>query len=217
MSEEHHIQVDKTARYFTLGKVDSELKQVWFVCHGYGQLASFFINHFEALDDGHNLIVAPEALCRFYLENTPDRRVGATWMTREDRLNEIEDYVNYLDQLANHILFKIDNEDIKVSVLGFSQATATVCRWVVGGKVKPDHLILWAGRIPPELELVKHRENFEKFRLSIVVGKNDQFAKPELIAEEEARLNGSKIPYRLISFEGGHQMNSEVLKQLVDA
>ena len=42
------------------------------------------------LDDGSRLIVAPEALSRFYLGEVSqrpasERRVGASWMTREDR------------------------------------------------------------------------------------------------------------------------------------
>ena len=215
MHQEHHINVTKTARYFTLGDIDSKVKQVWFVCHGYGQLASHFLRNFQALNNGHVLVVAPEALSRFYLE-TPDRRVGATWMTREDRLNEIEDYINFLDQLADHIFSKIERMDVKISVLGFSQGTATVCRWATRGKIKPNHLILWAGRMPPELDLAKLRPLFEEIELSVVVGKEDKYATPEIIAEEEARLKEYNIPYQFITFEGGHQMNADVLKQLAE-
>src|ERR671933_2286542 len=104
MMREHHLTVTRTARYVTLGDVHDSLRQVWFVCHGYGQLAARFLRHFEDLNDGHRLIVAPEALSRFYVESGPGTRhadvpVGATWMTREDRLSEIADYVSYLDGL----------------------------------------------------------------------------------------------------------------------
>ena len=109
MSDERHITVRRTARYFTLGPADGSPRQVWFVLHGYGQLASQFVRVFEPLDDGTRLIVAPEALNRFYLvgvDTMPaaDRPVGATWMTREDRDNEIEDYIAYLDDLAATVL-----------------------------------------------------------------------------------------------------------------
>ena len=88
--QEHHLAVAKTARYYSLGEPGPATRQLWFVCHGYGQLAGRFLRHFEPLDDGSRVIVAPEGLSRFYLSESPaERRVGASWMTREDRLVEI--------------------------------------------------------------------------------------------------------------------------------
>ena len=97
--QEHHLEVKRTARYFTLGTLDENTEQIWFVLHGYGQLAQFFIKKFSVLDDGKTFLVAPEALSRFYLEGVTGR-VGATWMTREERSNEVADYVFYLNQLV---------------------------------------------------------------------------------------------------------------------
>lgn len=57
--QEHRIAVARTARYFTLGRAERE---VWFVLHGYGQLADRFLRHFDPIDDGTRLIVAPEGL-----------------------------------------------------------------------------------------------------------------------------------------------------------
>src|SRR5207302_5058394 len=84
---EHSIKVRRSARYYTLGPDDERtVRDVWFVLHGYGQLAAQFIGIFEAVNDGTRLIVAPEALNRFYVagvETAPaaERGVGATWMT----------------------------------------------------------------------------------------------------------------------------------------
>src|SRR5512140_2894757 len=92
---EHAIAVPRTARYYTLGPTHGFPRELWFVCHGYGQLGARFVEQFASLDDGTRLIVAPEALSRFYLDSIPERRnqqsprVGASWMTREDRLAEI--------------------------------------------------------------------------------------------------------------------------------
>ena len=89
---EHHLPVSRTARYYTLGDPGPGTRQVWVVCHGYGQLASRFLEKLRALDDGTRYLVAPEGLSRFYLSESPaERRVGASWMTREDRLAEIAD------------------------------------------------------------------------------------------------------------------------------
>ena len=102
---EHQLTVSRTARYHQLGELSAMTRRVWFVAHGYGQLAAYFIRHFAPLTaaDPHLVVVAPEGLSRFYLNGTGGR-VGATWMTKEDRLAEIEDYVAYLNQLAATIL-----------------------------------------------------------------------------------------------------------------
>jgi len=101
---EHHIEVPRTARYLTLGPGDAA--DVWIVIHGYGQLAGRFLRRFEPIDDGTRHIVAPEALSRFYVGNEAGRhgqssKVGATWMTREAREDEITDYVNSMWELQD--------------------------------------------------------------------------------------------------------------------
>ncbi len=105
------IRVPRTARYRVLGDPE-RAAEVWFVLHGYGQLAERFVARFQALPglaEGTRAVVAPEALSRFYLdvgggEHGADSPVGATWMTREDREHEIRDYVEYLDRLADELL-----------------------------------------------------------------------------------------------------------------
>ena len=39
----HHLRVARTARYYTLGGGGLAPRVVWFVLHGYGQLAGQFI------------------------------------------------------------------------------------------------------------------------------------------------------------------------------
>ena len=76
--QEHRLSVARTARYFTLGERSGAAAEVWFACHGYGQLAGRFLEKLRALDDGTRYLVAPEGLSRFYLsESSTERRVGA--------------------------------------------------------------------------------------------------------------------------------------------
>src|SRR5689334_22318965 len=97
--QDHHIVVPRTARYVTLG--DGAAEEIWFVLHGYSQLARHFVRWFEPAGRPGRLIVAPEALSRAYFEEAGGmRRVGASWMTKEDRIAEIDDYVTYLDRVA---------------------------------------------------------------------------------------------------------------------
>src|SRR5437016_12026021 len=151
---EHHIGVSRTARYFTLGESLQGVAEVWFVCHGYGQLAARFLEKLRVLDDGRRYLVAPEGLSRFYLSESPtERRVGATWMTREDRLAEIDDYVAYLDAVCADVFTSLDRVLVTVHALGYSQGASTVSRWAALGKAKIDRLTLWGGEFPPDLDL----------------------------------------------------------------
>src|SRR6476620_6163302 len=109
MTQERHITVKRTARYYLVGEMSPEVEDVWFACHGYGQLAADFAKEFEVIEDPKRLIVVPEALSRFYIPadsgfHGPDAKIGATWMTREDREVEIADYVAYLDDLYSEIM-----------------------------------------------------------------------------------------------------------------
>ena len=217
--QEHHVIVRRSARYYTLGPLDGPVAEVWIVCHGFAQLGSRFIRYFQPLDDGTRLIVAPEALNRFYIEATPgahgpESKVGATWMTREDRLREIEDYVGYLDGLADTIFGRVDRSSVRLTVLGFSQGVATVARWVVLGRTRPDHLVLWASPLPPEIDIGAGAETLARVpRISVVVGNGDADAQRALPLERE-RMQRLGLAYTLDSFDGGHRIDTDSLLRL---
>jgi len=210
----HHLRIEKTARYYVLGRPGPNVRRVWFVCHGYGQLAGHFIKHFEACKDRESLIVAPEALSRFYL-NGFSGRVGASWMTREDRESEIEDYLDYFDATYQQVSDSLGHEQAALCVLGFSQGTAAVCRWVVNRNVKVDHLVLWAGGVPPELHKESAAQALRRTKLTLVRGDADDIATPEAVAKQRAFLENDSIPYRYLTFSGGHRMDADVLRSLV--
>ena len=159
---ERHIRVARTGRYYTLGSAGAHLREVWLVCHGYRQLARRFLPRFAGLDDGTRLIVAPEGLSRFYLHDPASGHgkevpVGATWMTREDRENEITDYVGFLDGVLDEVINEVSEESggeiAPLTVLGFSQGAHTVCRWVAAGEAAVARLILWGAYLPDDFDL----------------------------------------------------------------
>jgi predicted esterase len=200
--KEHRLPVTRSARYFTIGRRERE---VWFVLHGYGQLAARFLSRFEPIDDGTRLIVAPEGLSRFYLTEDPaERRVAASWMTREDRVSEIEDYVRYLDAVYADVV----GSEIRVTVLGFSQGATTACRWSALGTSKIARLIVWGGEVPSDVDMRRAS------RLSLVYGSRDQYFTPKVVSATEARLREQKVPYELVPFDGGHEIDAAVLKRL---
>lgn len=215
----HHLRTARTARYYTLGGDAPDHASVWFVLHGYGQLAGQFVRFFSDLASPNRLIVAPEAMNRFYLigvEHAPasERPVGATWMTREDRASEIADYVEYLDTLHDEITAPMGATKPRVVVLGFSQGAATATRWVTHGRTRIDRLILWGGLIPPDTDLSKGHATLKHAPLTIVVGERDHYVTSAMLTDETARLDAAKIPFDLVKFDGGHAVSRSVFPRL---
>ncbi|MGL4597138.1 MAG: alpha/beta hydrolase, partial [Bacteroidia bacterium] len=129
--QKRNLVIEKTARFFWLGEAGENVEELWIVCHGYAQLADEFLESFRCIESPKRLLVAPEGLHRFYPKGSSGR-VAASWMTREERLADISDYVQYLDQV--HQILCAENPNIKrIVVLGFSQGAATVSRWAMQG------------------------------------------------------------------------------------
>jgi len=215
--QEHHLSVSRTARYWTLGTSSGEVGEVWFTCHGYGQLAGRFLEKLRVLDDGRRYLVAPEGLSRFYLSESPtERRVGASWMTREDRLAEIDDYVRYLDAVYADVFGSLARAQVTLHALGYSQGASTVSRWAAMGNAQIDRLTLWGGEFPPDLDLTLEpaAARLRSARVSLVYGRADQFITPKVVEGITRRLRQHEIPYREIAFDGGHELNEAVLKEL---
>jgi predicted esterase len=211
----HHLKTLRSARYYTLGESVRAPSSLWLVLHGYGQLAERFLAKLAALDDGSRLIVAPEGLSRFYVDAiTEHRKVGASWMTREDRLNEIEDYVAYLDAVHDAVVRASGAADAKLTVLGFSQGAATAARWAAAGHGRVDRLILWAGVLPPELTAPDAASRLRATRLALVLGDRDPLSQSEPLAPQRAALERAGVPYEILSFEGGHEIDGAMLRRL---
>jgi len=205
--QEHHFSTSRSARYYTLGSPE-HAADLWFVCHGYGQLASRFLERFRPIEAERRCIVAPEGLSRFYFTESPiERRVGASWMTREDRLHEIDDYVRFLDGVYAEVVPR----NARVTALGFSQGTATACRWTALGSSRVDRLIVWGGEVPPDLDL----KSLGVPSLTLVYGTRDEFFTPKIMAATETRLREHKIAYELVPFEGGHEVDEPTLRRLI--
>ncbi|MBK7381927.1 MAG: phospholipase [Flavobacteriales bacterium] len=210
MMDERFIRVQRTARYHVLGSVEAA-PEIWIVLHGYGQLARYFLNNFDGLENGR-CIVAPEGLNRFYLD-AEHARVGATWMTREDRLNEIDDHVAYLDALAKEIS-RVAMPGAPVNVLGFSQGVATATRWALKGSTPIARLVLWSGSIPPEFD----REALARLKhapVDLVLGDKDEFARPEALDIAVRRLEQAGIACRKHLFNGAHRFEPVLLARLL--
>jgi predicted esterase len=200
---EHRLMVPRAARVYSLG--GERAVEAWVVLHGYGQLAGRFLRRFEPIAGPERLIIAPEALSRFY-RHAGAGIVGASWMTREDREAEIRDYLGYLEQVRAALL-----PPVPLTLFGFSQGVATAARWVVSGTPAPRRLVCWGGLLPEDITAA----GFAAVPVTFVVGDRDEWAPPERVEAQAAALRAEGVAVEVISFDGGHEIRAEVLEALV--
>lgn len=202
---QHSLRFEQEARYFTIGEPGGSS---WLVCHGYGQLASYFIRHFQALADLGHYIVAPEGLSRFYLQDNSGR-VGASWMTREDRLTDIGNYLRYLDAVAERAKLAQAPE---LNLLGFSQGVATICRWAMHTEFPYKRLVLWAGVFPPDVSPALSSSRLSSVAVHQVWGTKDPYLNNEKLNEQIRYLQSLKAGhFQHHSFEGKHTLHTPTL------
>lgn len=194
-----HITFPSTGNYYTLGKGENLL----YVLHGYRQLARFFIKKFEALQDRYT-IVAPEGLHRFYLQGTSGR-VGASWMTKEERETDIDNYLNFLNSLHQQISEGKNWES--TSILGFSQGVATAFRWLANNAIQANTFMLCSGMIPPDVDLQENHHIFSAMEMVYFSGTNDPYKTEEAVKTFQERLNQLPYPIQKIEFEGKHEVH----------
>ena len=198
----------KTFRYEIMN-VTASAKTVLYILHGYGHLAKYFIQKFEAIRKDI-LIVAPEGMHRFYLNGTSGK-VGASWMTKAARETDISDNIDWLNALDAKISEEYPIEERLL--LGFSQGGSTALRWKIFGKVQFNALIIWASDFPPDLveyhEKLRNREN--QF---FVIGNKDEYCSGDeqsLLIDQYKQFN-----FKTIEYDGTHTIHNETLISLID-
>ncbi|MEY4604919.1 MAG: hypothetical protein RIT43_2211 [Bacteroidota bacterium] len=199
------FQFKKTYRYETYG--DQNASVLLYVLHGYGQLAPFFIRKFIPLENAY--IVAPEGMHRFYLNGTSGR-VGASWMTKEEREDDISDNIQWLNALNKEICSRGSYQ--KIIVLGFSQGGATAARWFNSTEMHADHLVMWSSVFPPDIS----KEKFVKpgdTRNFFVIGTNDAYFSGD--AYDEAITFYSCLNFEVITYSGDHNIHTETLHSIL--
>jgi len=210
--------VARTARYHLAGAPPREAREAWYLLHGYAQLAAPFLDACAALTAPGRLLAAPEALSRFYAERptSTDRTgghgsatIGASWMTREMRDEEIADYLRYLDALDAAIGAPADAPR---AALGFSQGAATAARWAARGRTPVARLVLWGSPAPPDLEPPALAAR--GVRVVLVTGRGDRLFPPERLESEAARLAGAGLRVVTRLFDGGHAIHGPTLAEL---
>ena len=207
---EKTLSYEITNTYSTLNKYTATTKNVWVVFHGIGYLSRYFLRHFHNLDPEENYVIAPQAQSKYYLNNEY-RHVGASWLTKENTEVEIQNVLNYLDEV-----YKAEELEKapKLILLGYSQGVSIATRWVARRKIQCNQLIMHSGKVPVELK----PEDFRFLRntkFSFIYGTKDEYLQKGIIQVEEERLK-KLFPENLeiFTFNGGHEVSSELVGQL---
>ncbi|MBT8399128.1 MAG: alpha/beta hydrolase [Rhodothermia bacterium] len=203
---EHSIPTTRTARYFTSG--DTGADEAWLLVHGYGELAADLLANFEHLEDC--FFVAPEGLSRFYMDR--HRRVGASWMTRENRLNEIRDYLEFLHRVYEDSL---SHRRIALNALGFSQGVHTVCRWASRGP-QLQRLVLWGSGVPEDLPQDEFATAMKGCRVIVVAGSDDKYFSPADADREWKNLTSIGVDVEVVHYDGGHSIDGRILDRVLN-
>jgi len=207
------FQVKRTAHVAELGNDISHAKQIWMVLHGYGQLANRIVRKFDHLNLDEIYAIAPEGLNKFYWHDAK-REPVATWMTKHERDDEINNYLSYLDQVYDTLILPHLNH-AKFNILGFSQGTATMWRWVMHRKPELSKLIQWAGEFPPEPPYKQHLDYLEGIDLKYLYGTNDKFINGPFGEKIFKQIDQQPFEMDVVKYDGTHRINREVLKSVI--
>lgn len=213
---QHHLTTQRTARYWT-DAGDGPVRRIWILLHGHAMLAERFLAWLKPMAGPGTLLVAPEALSRFYLgtrtDGGHDKQVGATWMTKEERQAEIDDIVVYLDRLMQAVT-PADYPQVPVAVLGFSQGVATATRWLARGTLQPRLLVCWGAPAPSDAPLEAIAALCGAVRL--VAGTDDPIVPPDSFEHAVEKLQSFGVDADVIRFTGGHVLHAATARALAE-
>ena len=211
--QEKQVSYQTTNTYKTLNEFSEKTKNIWIVLHGIGYLSKYFIKYFDELSTDENYVIAPQAPSKYYLKNEY-KYVGASWLTKENRVLETTNVLAYLDAVYAAEEFP---SGCNLIIFGFSQGVSIATRWIASRKLRCDHIILYAGGIPKELNAVDFDFlDYTKTEVTVIVGDKDQYLTGDIMKYENGRItelfHGNA---KQQIFEGGHEVKKEIINQLV--
>ena len=203
----HRLRTPRTARLLQHGLLNGDTKLVWIAAHGYGMDIERFTKWFAPLKSPH-AVLCPEGLSRFYWGGFTGKP-AASWMTSTERISEINDFCDWMDQV--YAFAKTRAPNARVVCFGFSQGSATIMRWLQARQKELHRIVLWSGT-PPE-DITYPSAEFSNEKLICYWGLND-----ELVSWDKAqnRFEEVGLPFEHRFFEGGHRIEAEPLGQLAE-
>lgn len=204
----HFIETIQKLRIESVGDLNENTTNIWLALHGYGQLAEYFKRHFIPLSHQGRVFVVPQGAHKFYLHGT-EGRVGASWMTKEDRKMDIDNQRFFLNEVVSWAAKEAPNA--RFHMVGFSQGVATGMRFLGYSKTYIHSLLAWAGSWPPDLE-EESQKTLAQMPMSSWFGTKDPFIGKDKREERIALYNNKfDLHPEVNTYDGGHTLCSDIL------
>jgi predicted esterase len=201
--------VSRHARVGIVGD-PAQATEAWLLLHGHGMLARGMLHWFRPAAAPHRLLVAPEALSRFYVQLSGAKRaVGASWVTREDFDHDRDDVFQYIERAVREVV----PASIPLDIHGFSQGVSVGTRWAIGTSRPVRQIVCWAGAIPDDVTGAGLRASISHEVLDLVVGDQDDRVPPERVVADGQRLRAEGMPTMVHRFAGGHTVDPGLLAE----
>ena len=179
--------------------------------HGYAETAAV---HLEALRripgiEGWRRC-AVQGLHSFYRGKTGE--VAASWMTRFNREQAIEDNVRYVAAVIERVGEDYPTRE-PLAYAGFSQGVAMAYRAAAAGGRSCHALLALGGDVPPELA---ERDLTGFPRVLIGRGTTDPWYSEEKLAADVALLRSRGVSVEVCAFDGGHEWSDAFYRASAD-
>lgn len=215
----HTRRTHRTGRFATIGDA-ATARSCWFVLHGYGQLVERVLRRFDGVVPPDCLVVAPEGLSRFYTQMPrPDGRhldlVGATWLTRASRDDDIADALHWLEVVRQDTMAQLP-ADTRIGVLAFSQGVAMATRWLALKTFTPSAFVAWAGRPAHDVDDASLTRQLAAAQVTLVAGDTDPFVSDVARDEVLAMLQRWQPATQVVTFAGEHHLDTPTLGAILN-
>ncbi len=209
----HTIHFSSGYSYQKSGKIKANTRTVWFLLHGYGQLAKDFLKHFHLLLTDETCLIAPQALSLFYLKGFTGK-VGASWLTYEEREYGIDNYIAYLNAIYKKEVKPFEDR-VLVNLLGFSQGAATVSRWAIRSGIPFNSMVLWGGFLANEIGKELASKHLKSKKVYLVYGNRDHLVTPNVQRNIKRKCKVLDVDPILVTYEGGHEIVAGPLQTIM--
>ena len=199
-----NIIIKKHARIF-ISKPINKQDEVWILFHGYAQNINEFYTSFNQKEQINKCFIIPEGLSRFYQKGM-NGTVGSSWMTKENRVEEIIDQKKYLDQVID----ELDLNNREINVFAFSQGAAAAARWISNSNIEVSKLFFWSGNIP--IEILKNKQDkIWKYSPHFFIGNEDQF----ITLEKWCKFTNQLREDQFTIYKGNHYFTTELVNKYI--
>lgn len=208
------ITYQAAAPYEMLGQLTPKTTDIWLVFHGFGQLAARFIRKFQFLDDGNQVVIAPQGPDRFYFDQF--RKIGASWTTRDHRELHLANQQHYLDAVWEQATSGVDLSKIRIHTLGFSQGVSVQTRWISSRQIEAVTMIYWAGGYPEDLSPDQWQYTSQNPAVLCIVGDRDEYLTEERLTQERYKIASNHPQAGFRMFSGTHLMPEKEIRKVVE-